>query len=222
MDDMASGRDPARLLFERTDRFVCTLDLEGRFTSINPAGAAISGYSADELIGRFAIELIAPEQRELAAQRFAQRLAGDDERRDRIGPPAARRHAHPDLDRSTLIEEGGKSIGVLGIVSDVSERNRTSDALLESERRFHDSFVSASIGMALVANGRPFPRDQPRVLRAARVRRRDDDSRARSSRSRTRTTSRSTSTTFAARSPASSTRTRWRSATSAQTAARSG
>ncbi len=65
---MATAGDPARLLFERTDRFVCTLDLQGRFTSINPAGAAISGYSAEELIGRYASELIAPEQREIAAR----------------------------------------------------------------------------------------------------------------------------------------------------------
>jgi PAS domain S-box-containing protein len=77
MDQMATAGDPARLLFERTDRFVCTLDLQGRFTSINPAGAAFSGYAAEELIGRYATELIAPEQRELAARRFADRLAGD-------------------------------------------------------------------------------------------------------------------------------------------------
>ena len=64
MGDMASGRDPARLLFERTDRFVCTVDLQGRFTSINPAGEVISGYPAEELIGRFAIDLIAPEHRD--------------------------------------------------------------------------------------------------------------------------------------------------------------
>ena len=40
---------------------------------------------------------------------------------------------------------------MLAIVSDLSEQNRTSDALLESERRFRGSFESASIGMALVA-----------------------------------------------------------------------
>jgi PAS domain S-box-containing protein len=78
MNEMATAGDPARLLFERTDHFVCTLDLEGRFTAINPAGAVISGYSPEELIGRFANELVVPEQRELAARRFAERLAGEE------------------------------------------------------------------------------------------------------------------------------------------------
>ena len=50
MKEMATAGDPARLLFERTDRFVCTLDIQGRFTSINPAGETISGYPAEELI----------------------------------------------------------------------------------------------------------------------------------------------------------------------------
>ena len=95
MDDMASRRDPARLLFERTDRFVCTLDLQGRFTSINPAGEAISGYSADELIGRFATDLIAPEQRDLAARRFAERLNGEDSARPSTSSCGATAHASP-------------------------------------------------------------------------------------------------------------------------------
>src|SRR5689334_4070139 len=151
MTEMATAGDPGRLLLERTDRFVCTLDLQGRFTSLNPAATAISGYSAEELIGRLAIELIAPERREAAARRFAERMAGnpsDDAeylllRRDGSRLPVAI--------SSTLIEEHGKPVGVLGIVSDISERNRTSDALLESERRFRGSFESASIGMAIVS-----------------------------------------------------------------------
>jgi two-component system cell cycle sensor histidine kinase/response regulator CckA len=151
MDAMATAGDPARLLFERTDRFVCTLDLEGRFTAINPAGAVISGYAAEELIGRFANELIVPEQRGLAARRFAERLAGEES--DEAEYVLLRRDGTrlPVSISSTVIEEHGKPTGALGIVSDISERNRTSDALFESEGRFRGSFESASIGMALVA-----------------------------------------------------------------------
>src|SRR6185503_3592313 len=124
MEEMATAGDPARLLFERTDRFVCTVDLQGRFTSINPAGEAISGYPAEELIGRYASELIPPEQREVAVQRFADRLAGNPSdvteyelvRRDGTRIPVSI--------SSTVIEEHGKVIGALGIVSDMSEQNR--------------------------------------------------------------------------------------------------
>lgn len=148
---MATAGDPARLLFERTDRFVCTVDLQGRFTSINPAGEAISGYKSEELIGRYASELIPPEQRQIAAKRFAARLAGNPSdvtdysmlRKDGTRIPVSI--------SSTVIEKDGKPIGALAIVSDLSEQTRTNDALHESERRFRGSFESASIGMALVA-----------------------------------------------------------------------
>jgi PAS domain S-box-containing protein len=150
MDAMATAGDPARLLLERTDRFVCTLDLQGRFTSINPAGAAISGYPVEELLGRYATELIVPEQRELAAKRFAERIVGEqstDAEYVLLRKDGAR---IPVWIASTVIEENGKTTGVLGIVSDISEQNRTTEALHASERRFRGSFESASIGMALV------------------------------------------------------------------------
>ena len=68
--------ESAQLLFERSDNFVCTLDLAGRFTSINPAGEAMTGYTESELIGEFASRLVPPEARERAVERFKERLAG--------------------------------------------------------------------------------------------------------------------------------------------------
>ncbi|MGZ4334782.1 MAG: PAS domain S-box protein [Gaiellaceae bacterium] len=133
------------------ESFVCTLDLQGRFTSIDPAGEAISGYSSAELLGRFATELIAPEFRDDAIERFAQRLAGD----TGAGTESVllrRDGAHVPISVSSiLIEHEGVATGVLGIVHDLSERNRASDALSVSDQRFRGAFDSASIGMALVA-----------------------------------------------------------------------
>src|SRR6476620_5912429 len=85
----APGDDPRpvgateayRLLFERVDNMVCTLDLEGRFTSINRAGEELTGYRADELVGRLAVELIAPEHRDEAMRQYARRLLGEGEER---------------------------------------------------------------------------------------------------------------------------------------------
>ena len=143
--------DAARLLFERSDNFVCTVDLEGRFTSVNPAGEAISGYTARELLGKPALALIAPDARDDAVEQFQERLAAD-------GPDAAesillRRDGSrvPISISSTLIQTDGHPTGVLAIIHDLSERHRASDALLESEQRFRGSFESAALGMALVA-----------------------------------------------------------------------
>ena len=53
--------DAYELLFNHVETMVCTLDLEGRFTSINPAGERLTGHPAAELLGLTALDLIAAE-----------------------------------------------------------------------------------------------------------------------------------------------------------------
>ena len=66
-----------RLLFDQCGEMVCILDLEGRLTSVNPAGERLTGYPAADLVGRFAAKLIAPELREQAGRQFRERLRDD-------------------------------------------------------------------------------------------------------------------------------------------------
>jgi two-component system, cell cycle sensor histidine kinase and response regulator CckA len=139
------------LLFNQVENMVCTLDLDGCFTSINPAGERLTGYSAEELLGLPATDLVAPESRSEAVERFRRRLTGE---------------AAATPDESVLLKRGGTCVpievtstlfleddrlsGVLAVVHDLSERRHAQEALLQSERRFRKSFESAAIGMALV------------------------------------------------------------------------
>jgi PAS domain S-box-containing protein len=140
------------LLFDHVENMVCTLDLEGRFTSINPAGERMTGYSAQELIGLTAVELVPAELRDAAVERFRRRLAGGGEappdeavllRRDGVNVPIEV--------TSTVYFDGDRPAGLLAVIHDISERKRVQEALLLSERRFRRSFESAAIGMALVS-----------------------------------------------------------------------
>ena len=129
----------------------------GRFTSVNPAGEKLTGYAASDLVGRLAVELIAPELREEAVRRFRLRLHGD-------APPyetvlTTRQGTRvPVLVTSALIGSGDQPSGVLGLISDLTERDDAEAAraeatshLLEAEARFHNFFESAPIGEAIVA-----------------------------------------------------------------------
>ena len=139
----------------------CLLDSEGKFTWVNGAATRLTGYAADELVGRSAAELIAPEAREQAVNQFMNRL------RDGIG------HVP---DESVLVDRNGKRVPievtsvlladgdgsvVLGLVRDLGPQRdaedalrrveeRAAEALLQSEERFRNAFTFAAIGMAVV------------------------------------------------------------------------
>jgi PAS domain S-box-containing protein len=145
--------DPYRLLFDHVGHMVCTLDLEGRITSVNATGLTLTGYSERELIGRPALDLIDPEVRQDAVKRFERRLqAGQDAPPDESIVIARDGRRVPVEVTSALIrDDDGRSVGVLGLVRDVSDRKRDEEILLESEERFRSAFDYAAIGMALVA-----------------------------------------------------------------------
>ena len=149
-----------RLLFEHAGEMVCILDLEGRFTSVNPAGERLTGYAAADLIGHLAIDVVAPELREQATQQFQARLRGDAVPDETVVITRAGQRV-PVLATSTLIFHDGRAVGVLGLISDltprrsaeraVSERLEAESHLRDAEARFRSFFESAPIGEAIVS-----------------------------------------------------------------------
>ena len=144
--------DPYRLLFEHAGEMVCTLDLRGAFTAVNPAGERLAGYREHELIGTLAIDLIAEEARDEAVRQFQRRLtaAGVDTADESILVTRDGRRVPIEITSTVFTDDAGAPAGVLGLVRDISERRAAASALLMSEERFRSAFDHAGIGMALV------------------------------------------------------------------------
>jgi PAS domain S-box-containing protein len=58
-----SSENRFRAFFENSQGLMCTHDLSGKLLMVNSAGAALLGYSANELVGRNLAEIIHPEYR---------------------------------------------------------------------------------------------------------------------------------------------------------------
>ncbi|MGQ0696161.1 MAG: PAS domain S-box protein, partial [Nitrospiraceae bacterium] len=135
-----------RLLLDSTGEGICGIDLEGRFTFLNKAGAEMFGYKPDELLGKTMHELVhhhrpdgTPYPREdcrvYRAYRTGQAQYIEDEvfwRKDGTAFPVAY--------SSCPLIEGGIITGTVVVFTDLSERKRTEKqfrALLESAPDAH-------------------------------------------------------------------------------------
>ncbi len=127
-----------RLLFERTGEGIFIFNAEGedrgKIVEVNAAGAAIHGYSSEELLEMKITDLDVPENLIGAPARFEAVLRGEwiggemnQVRKDKTIFPI-------DFRAGLLELEGHKY--VFSILRDISERKRAEDALRESEEKY--------------------------------------------------------------------------------------
>jgi two-component system NtrC family sensor kinase len=138
------------------------IDLEGRIVNINRTECEMLGYSREELVGRPVWELVAPELREIAREAVRNKFQPG----YRLVPLERTLMTRDGQRRAVSIEERykrdaqGKIIGIRSTLQDITERKRTEEALIASERRaralfegIEDAvFVHAEDGRILDAN----------------------------------------------------------------------
>ena len=124
-----------RQLIEEINEVVFSIDQAGVVTYISPAIKSITGYSAEDIVGRPFVSFIHPDDRSLARERFENIATGDEEPFEyRITTRSgeirwARSHSQPFFSHGTFK-------GVRGMMTDVTERKRAERALVEREARY--------------------------------------------------------------------------------------
>jgi diguanylate cyclase (GGDEF)-like protein/PAS domain S-box-containing protein len=120
-----------RELVENASDIVYAHDLDGRFTWVNRACERITGYCRDEVLRMRIWDLVAPEYR--AA--LEKNLSGDMQTFEVEIVTRDGRRVPLEL-KSRLVHRGHMPVGVQGIARDVTERQKTAQALRESEERY--------------------------------------------------------------------------------------
>jgi two-component system, cell cycle sensor histidine kinase and response regulator CckA len=124
-----------RDLFDNADIVVFTADLEGRFTSVNPMGEVLTGYTAAEVVTMRVAEVVAPEFLPTALDMLQRKRSGEVvETHVELEILTKDGRRVPVEVRSRVIFENGVPVGVQGSGRDLTERRRAAQALHASEQ----------------------------------------------------------------------------------------
>ncbi len=117
-------------LAELLPEIVFETDLAGRLTFANSMAFDLTGYSREDMDQGFhALALIAPEDYERAGEMIARALKGDLSGPNEYTAVTKDGRRWPVMIRSTPIRRGDETVGLRGIIVDVSELKQTEDEL---------------------------------------------------------------------------------------------
>jgi len=151
--DLQTGVERYRLVVDRANDIIFNIDLEGRFTFVNPMACRLMQYPERELVGKHFLELIRPDYR-ADAERFYRRQV-----RHRLPstyyefPAVARDGTVIWLGQYVQLILDGDRIGrVQALARDITARREMEEALRTSEERLRAVIANAPV--ILWAGGR--------------------------------------------------------------------
>ena len=134
---------------ENANDIIYTLDLQGRYISVNAAGERFTGYTRDEIRQMTFADIVAPEYLETVRQKVGQKVAEGGETTYEVDLLTKDRRRVSVEVNSRLLEKAGQPVAVLGIARDITERRRSEEALRASEVRFRRHFELGLVGMMI-------------------------------------------------------------------------
>ncbi|MCX5643547.1 MAG: PAS domain S-box protein [Phycisphaerae bacterium] len=155
---LRESEEKYRDLVEDINDVIFTVSAEGIITYISPAVHRMTGYTPEELVGHPFRDVIDPE--DLPGLEHSLR----DTLENRLEPWEFRYYTQDGQSRwartsSRPISEDGRAVGIRGVFSDVTERKRFDEALLQSESLYRSLFENMMNGLAycrmLFDHGRP-------------------------------------------------------------------
>jgi len=143
--ELADSRESYRRLTEEINDVIFELDTEGIVTYCSPAIAGVTGHRPEDLVGRFFLEFIYPDDQAAVQQRFERVLAGE------FAPFQYRvldRHGDPHWVRSSSRRFGGEDgpEGIRGVLTDVEEVKQAEAEMVKLLQKINDNQRLEAIG----------------------------------------------------------------------------
>jgi PAS domain S-box-containing protein len=133
-----------RDLVENINDLIYSVDVDGIITYVSPVVEKLYGYRQNEVLGRRFVDFIHEDDREGMTQRFRRALDGNvDENEYRLITRSGEIRWFFTHNRPIFFE--GEPNGLRGVLTDITDRKRTEDALRESEAKFRLFYENAPV-----------------------------------------------------------------------------
>ncbi|MGO9336887.1 MAG: PAS domain S-box protein [Terracidiphilus sp.] len=131
---LRASEERYRRVIELAGEGIWMYDAQARVTWVNPQMAQMLGYTVDEILGRPALDFIAPESVDLVRAKIQRRMQG-------ISDHYEVKFRHQDgsgiwglVNATSLRDVEGKVVGGVGMVSNIAERKRAEEELFNSRQ----------------------------------------------------------------------------------------
>jgi len=138
---------------ENSNDAMYIVDLKGNFTYVNKTAARLMGYKKEELLGKNFSEFLYPDGQRVARENMEKVMAGETVGPHELVIKSARGERIGEL-TITLLKEGGRPVGILGIARDITERKEMEEALKESERRYRRLVETSPVAIVVHCEGK--------------------------------------------------------------------
>ena len=144
-------RIPAMLaaLADNTDDAIFVKDLEGRYLLFNQAAARFVGKTVDEVLGQDDRALFPHEQAEMLMAIGRRVIATEqiETNEEAVATVGGQRVFL--ATKGPIRDAEGKVFGIFGVSTDITERKRAENSLVESEKRYRSLFQNMNAGFVL-------------------------------------------------------------------------
>ncbi len=132
-----------RRIVETAQEGIWMIDAEGNTIYVNRQLAEMFGYTAEEMLGRPALYFVDDSNRQEAERRIERRKRGIKDQYDFEFQRKDGSVLWATVSANPMLDDDDRFIGHFSMISDISDRKRTEEALKESEER-HRALVESS------------------------------------------------------------------------------